>query len=114
MKDMVKSIDNKLDSVRKERESAIVIIEGIVKETYKNSHNNYGSYVGIRWYGSMASGLAIEQSDVDLAVVGLDFQGNREIQIKEMHKLCDQLNLFMKTKSSLKFIDTATVPVIKL
>ena len=31
-----------------------------------------------------------------------------------MRKLCDQLEIFMKTKSSLKFIDTATVPVIKL
>lgn len=28
---MVKSIENKLDSVRKERETAISIIEGIVK-----------------------------------------------------------------------------------
>lgn len=62
----------------------------------------------------MASGLAIEQSDVDLAVVGLDFQGNRDIQVKEMKKLCEQLDIFMKTKSSLKFIETATVPVIKL
>ena len=57
---MVKEIERKLDSVRKERESAISIIENMVKETYKNSQINYGSFVGIRWYGSMASGLAIE------------------------------------------------------
>lgn len=35
-------------------------------------------------YGSMASGLAIDSSDVDLAVTGLDFKGNRDLHIKEM------------------------------
>jgi|LauGreDrversion4_2_1035121.scaffolds.fasta_scaffold97827_2 hypothetical protein len=63
----------------------------------------------------MASGLAIEQSDVDLAVVGLDFQGNRDLQINEMRRLCDDLKMMMKSSlHDLKFIDTATVPVIKL
>ncbi len=37
----------------------------------------------------MAYKLAIEQSDVDLAVVGLDFKGSREEQLKEMQNLCD-------------------------
>jgi hypothetical protein len=32
----VKLIENKLESVRKERETAISIIENIVKETYNN------------------------------------------------------------------------------
>ncbi len=63
----------------------------------------------------MASGLAIEQSDVDLAVFGLDFQGNRDLQINEMRRLCDDLKMMMKSSlHDLKFIDTATVPVIKL
>lgn len=31
-----------------------------------------------------------------------------------MKKLCDNLELFKKTYSTIKFIDTATVPVIKL
>jgi predicted nucleotidyltransferase len=35
-------------------------------------------------YGSMATKLAIEQSDVDLTVLGLDFKGQRELQIQEM------------------------------
>lgn len=56
MHSMVKEIERKLDSVRKERENAINVIESIVKETYKT----FSSFVGIRWYGSMASGLAIE------------------------------------------------------
>lgn len=62
----------------------------------------------------MAYRLAIEQSDVDLTVVGLNFQGQRERQLQEMNVICDQLKLFMKSISSLQFIDQATVPVIKL
>ena len=46
--------------------------------------------------------------------MGLDLYGRKEVQIKEMRRLCDQLDIFMKSKSSLQFIDTASVPVIKL
>jgi DNA polymerase sigma len=70
--------------------------------------------VGIKLYGSMASNLAIQQSDVDLAVVGLDFKGNRDLLVLEMKKLSDQLELFLKSKIKLTFIPTATIPVIKL
>lgn len=42
-------------------------------------------------YGSMASNLAIDSSDVDLAVVGLDFKGSRESQVVEMWKLHEAL-----------------------
>ncbi len=38
-------------------------------------------------YGSMASGLAIDSSDVDLAVTGLNFNGNREMHLHEMDHL---------------------------
>lgn len=55
---MVKETEMKLESVRKERETAITIIEGIVRETYKSTTSF--SFVGIKMYGSMASGLAIE------------------------------------------------------
>jgi DNA polymerase sigma len=113
----MKEVERKLDSVRKEREGAISIIEGIVKKSY-NEFKQYGSpqntgFVGIRTYGSMASGLAIDSSDVDLSVTGIDFKGNREHLIMEMKALYEQLE-FMKSKSSIKFIETATVPIIKL
>lgn len=115
---LAKDVEKKLDSVRKEREGAISIIEGIVKKVYNdyNSYNNAisnGSFVGIRMYGSMASGLAIDSSDVDLSVIGLNFNGNRELLIKEMRSLYEKLE-FISSRSSLKFIDSATVPVIKL
>lgn len=111
---MVKDIEVLLESVRKERHNAIQSIESIVKETYKNQYYQQYSFIGIKMYGSMASGLAIEQSDVDLAVVGLDLQGSKEVLLREMGKLNEQLDVFMKSKSSIKFIDTATVPVIKM
>jgi DNA polymerase sigma len=68
---MVKEIERKLESVRKERQSVIYDLQKIVQGSYKKGFNN--QFVITRMYGSMASGLAIEQSDVDLAVVGLDF-----------------------------------------
>ncbi len=118
MVNTVKETDRMLESVRKEREFVVNLIESQVKSTFQNSHAtfNFGnsSVVGIKRYGSMASELAIESSDVDLAVVGLDLNGNKDLQIQLMWKLCEQLELFMKTYSTIKFIDTATVPVIKL
>ena len=46
--------------------------------------------------------------------MGLDLKGNKELELQLMKKLCDNLELFKKTYSTIKFIDTATVPVIKL
>ena len=44
-------------------------MEEIVKATF---HNKYGcGYVGIKIFGSMATELAIETSDVDLVVTGI-------------------------------------------
>jgi DNA polymerase sigma len=74
---MVKEIERKLESVHKERQSVIESLRNIVKGSYQKGYNSLS--VNTRIYGSMASGLAIEQSDVDLAVVGLDFQGNRDL-----------------------------------
>jgi DNA polymerase sigma len=118
MEKMVKDTHTMLDSVRKEREWVISSITKKVQEAFNHKFNSFNignsSVVGIKRYGSMVSELAIEQSDVDLAVVGLDLNGNKELQIAQMRYLCENLELFMKTYSKIKFIDTATVPVIKL
>lgn len=89
---IVKEVENKLDSVRKERQGAISIIEQVVKKAYNEMIGIRGSitgnnYVSLRMYGSMASGLAIDTSDVDLSVTGLNFNGNRELLIREMRSL---------------------------
>jgi len=66
----VKEIDMLKDSVRKEREGFIKIVEQIVKDTFSNREGN--GYVGIKMFGSMVTDLAIETSDVDLVVTGIN------------------------------------------
>lgn len=73
MNNKIKEIDELKDSVRKERTGFIQIMETIVKETFQNKYGN--GFVGIKIFGSMATGLAIETSDVDLVVTGIN-QGN--------------------------------------
>jgi DNA polymerase sigma len=62
----------------------------VVKKSY-NEFNQYtqvnNNFVGVRMYGSMASNLAIDSSDVDLSVTGIDFKGNRDLLINEMRSL---------------------------
>ena len=70
MKSKVKEIDIMKNSVRKERQGFISIVEKIVKNTFSNKHGN--GYVGIKIFGSMATELAIETSDVDLVVTGIN------------------------------------------
>jgi predicted nucleotidyltransferase len=102
IENLVKNIEKKLQSVMKEREQAIKIIEDIVNETYNRHHQGKGkTYVGVRMYGSMATKLAIEQSDVDLTVLGLNFKGSRDLQIQEMEGFCKLLDQFLTSKSSI-------------
>jgi len=70
MRNKVKQIDQLKDSVRRERQGFISIVESIVKETFSNRDGN--GYVGIKIFGSMATELAIETSDVDLVVTGIN------------------------------------------
>lgn len=115
----VKDIEKLLDSVHKEREQVKSIIEEIIKKTYNQtdsyySNNQYShNYVGIKIYGSMASGLAIDSSDIDLAVIGLNFRGDRDKHVIEMGLLKEKLE-HLKSVDSIKFIESATIPVIKL
>lgn len=57
------------------------------------------------------TGLALEQSDMDMAVTGLSI-GDRYEMIDEMHKLSDGLAEW-DLVTDLKAIDTASIPVIK-
>ena len=69
MRNKVKEIEKLRDSVHKERQGLISVIEATVKETFSNKNGN--GFVGIKTYGSLATDLAIETSDVDLVVTGL-------------------------------------------
>ena len=61
----------------------------------------------------MASELAIDSSDLDLVVIGLSFGGCRDFQISEMRLLKEQLEI-LKFIEEIKFIDSASIPIIKL
>ena len=74
MKNKIKEIDELKDSVRKERQGFISIVHKIVKDTFSKQHGN--GYVGIKIFGSMATELAIETSDVDLVVTGINSFGS--------------------------------------
>ena len=45
-------------------------MENIVKNIFQNKYGN--GFVGIKIFGSMATELAIETSDVDLVVTGIN------------------------------------------
>ena len=70
MKAKVKHIEELRDSVHKEREGLINLISVTVKETFASRSGS--SYVGIKTFGSSATDLAIETSDVDLVVIGMN------------------------------------------
>ena len=57
------------------------------------------------------TGLALEQSDMDMAVTGLNIVDRQEM-IDEMHKLSRGLSKWDLVQD-LKAIDTASIPVIK-
>ena len=72
--------------------------------------------VGVKQYGSQASFLAVDSSDVDLAVTGLKLGGDINTHIGEMRKLYFHLE-DKKSESFIKrceIIESASVPLIKL
>ena len=71
--------------MRKEREAAIAIIDNAVKTVFEKQQTSqargYGPVipVGIKQYGSQASSLAVDSSDVDLAVTVLKLNGDPDL-----------------------------------
>ena len=72
--------------------------------------------VGIKQYGSQASSLAVDSSDVDLAVTGLKIGGDKDVQLREMRRLFNELISLKKHGyiTHIELIESATVPLIKL
>lgn len=115
---IVKNFEYKLDSVRKERESAIAIIDKSVKHVFERQHSSRAPIipVSIKQYGSQASHLAVDSSDVDLAVTGLKLNGDPELQIYEMRRLYSYLDQIRSEGYIIRLdlIETASVPLIKV
>ena len=66
----------KLQSVKEERDEAVSQITYITRRYLIEIERLQGAEVVM--YGSMASGLAIDSSDVDLAVVNLNLGSDRD------------------------------------
>lgn len=104
----------------------ILVIETIVKEVFEQKQMKLEGLnrlaispqipIGIKQYGSQASSLAVDSSDVDLAVTGLKLNADIDIHIREMRKLYDYLQIKRSEGwiRKLEIIDSATVPLIKL
>jgi len=68
--------------VRTERQGFIEIMENLVRDTFEMKFGN--GEVGVKMFGSMATELAIETSDVDLVVTGVTQTGSGKQQVLKM------------------------------
>ena len=66
----------------------------------------------MKLFGSLVTGLALESSDMDVAVTNLTID-DRIIMIDEMEKLVERLEKWACLES-IKPIPTASIPVIKM
>ncbi|TNV74895.1 hypothetical protein FGO68_gene8183 [Halteria grandinella] len=128
----------KLQGIEPERQSALRRIESSIKDTYSECPN-----ARVEMYGSMATGLAIDSSDMDLLVSGVftnmmqqDIQKHvyfprpplsvvdRSLLVEQMKRLFRELTNMESSNQGVtalkecledvKIIETASVPVIKL
>jgi len=102
-----------LNNLRDTKKNIINKLEGLIKECLSNYYITIGNYCKINTeiYGSFASGLAIESSDIDISVKYPD--SNKEDITLLMSKVVDCLKL-TGTIEGMTPIYTASVPVIKL
>ena len=90
----------------------ILVVERLVKKTFSSELQS--SVIALKQYGSQASSLAVDLSDVDLAVTGLKLNDTMT-QIHQMSKLARNIEqLENGIIAECDFIQTASVPVIKL
>jgi len=65
----------------------------------------------VKVFGSLITGLALESSDMDMAITGLEIT-DRQTLIEDMRTLTHALDSWDLIEE-LKSIDTASIPVIK-
>lgn len=87
---------------------------------YRRKSDALADQVKIEMYGSMATGLAIDSSDLDILVHDFIDSNSPRFQLMTRQQLIDEMqslheelmNVYALTQNQL--IDTASVPVIKL
>ena len=96
----------KIEILKPERDFVFQKISKTVDAIYD------GKMAKLLLFGSLSTGLALESSDMDLAVTGL-YLSDKYAMVTEMQKLANVLQKW-EFAESFKYIDTATVPVIKM
>ena len=98
-------IAEKIESYAEERNYVKEHIEKLAKDELKDER------IFVEVFGSLKTGLALEQSDMDMAVRGLDIS-DRTTLIEDMHTLTQALDAWDLVEK-LVSIETASIPVIK-
>ena len=99
------AISSKIESFEIERSFVHKRIEEIAK-TELNCKR-----IVVKVFGSLKTGLALESSDMDMAITGLEIT-DRQTLIEDMHTLTEALDSWDLVKE-IKSIETASIPVIK-
>lgn len=102
----VSEIKEKIEILKPERDFVFQKISRTVDAIYE------GKVAKLLLFGSLSTGLALESSDMDLAVTGL-YLSDKYAMVTEMQKLANVLQKW-DFAENFKYIDTATVPVIKM
>lgn len=87
-------------------------IEKIAIDTFSRNHSNVQANI----YGSVATGLALPESDIDIVITGVNSFGSKDDQLAHISKLYDNILSFFNDKiliSTKKILQTQ-VPIIKL
>ena len=98
-------IAEKIESYAEERNYVKEHIEKLAKDELKDER------IFVEVFGSLKTGLALEQSDMDMAVRGLDIS-DRTTLIEDMLTLTQALDAWDLVEK-LVSIETASIPVIK-
>lgn len=107
LENFVSDIHTQLNSVKKLRMDLYKQIQIIAKEAFDNE------FVSLQIFGSIATGLALPSSDMDISISGLKMFGDRNVLLEYMETLNNKLSSLDCIQQKL-LISTATVPVIKL
>lgn len=99
------AIQAKIESFKAERTFVHTKIQNIAKAELNCER------IVVRVFGSLITGLALESSDMDMAITGLEIT-DRQTLIEDMQTLAEALDSW-DLIVDLKSIETASIPVIK-
>ena len=105
IKEHTAAIGRKIESFKAERDYVKTRIETIARSELNCER------IVVKVFGSVITGLALESSDMDMAVTGLDIS-DRNTLIEDLHTLTRALGEWHLIEE-LKSIETASIPVIK-